>query len=102
MLTLRVDDGRLTTRLFKCPCTIAAESEGDEDARRRAHNIEKAAQLLSAYGLTERDVEQLVEKADARKASLWSPLTSGRPFMENRAICGRHELEPSAAETERQ
>ena len=72
--TLRISEGKLWARDWGCDCSMgAAEEIQDEDVLKRQKNIEAAATIMSRHHITEREIEILIEQADAAKAALWSP-----------------------------
>ena len=72
MTTLRVEDGGLWTREFRCDCQEGCKQEQDEEAINRQKNIDAAARILQRYGVTDQDISALVGAADPEKAKLWS------------------------------
>ena len=71
--TLRVEDGGLWTREFRCDCQEGCIQEQDEEAINRQKNIDAAARILERHGVTYDDIIALLNAADPEKAKLWSP-----------------------------
>jgi hypothetical protein len=71
--TLKIVGGKLDTRDFLVPCSIQERTEEDEELIARRRNITGARQALSAYQVTEHEIDQLIDAGDRAKAAMWAP-----------------------------
>jgi hypothetical protein len=71
--TLRVENGKLFTQDVGVSCIAGSDSQANQEIAERRKHVNAAAAALNRYGVTPKDMEELVEEADPDIGRLWGP-----------------------------
>ncbi len=71
--TLRVENGKLFAQDVGVGCITGSDSQANQEIAERQKRVNAAAAALNRYGVSAKEIEELVMQADAETARLWGP-----------------------------